>query len=142
MSTLVLDASVAAAWYLPEEFAAEARAYRDRLLAGKLQLIVPSLHYWELANVLRTYVRRAEIEPGLAREIFELHLDAPLEVAEPDRRGVLATALEYDATAYDAVYIALALEHDIPLLTAERTTRPWVVRLGDRARNVRRAAKG
>jgi predicted nucleic acid-binding protein len=51
VSTLVLDTSVAAAWYLPEEFAPEARAYRDRLLAGKLSLIVPSLHFWELANV-------------------------------------------------------------------------------------------
>jgi len=141
LSTLVLDTSVAVAWYLPEEFASEARAYRDRLLAGRLQLIVPSLHYWELANVLRTYVRRDEIEADLASEIFELHLDAPLEVAEPDRRRVLATALEYDATAYDAVYITLALEHEIPLLTAERTTQPWVVRLGDRARNVRRAPK-
>jgi predicted nucleic acid-binding protein len=142
VSTLVLDTSVAAAWYLPEEFAPEARSYRDRLLAGKLSLIVPSLHFWELANVLRTYVRRGEIEPALAGEIFELHLDAPLEVIEPDRRGVLAIALEYDATAYDAVNIALALEHDVPLLTAERTTRPWVVRLGDRARSVRRGAKG
>jgi len=142
LSALVLDTSVAVAWYLPEEFAPEARAYRDRLLDGKLQLIVPSLHFWELANVLRTYVRRDEIEPDLAGEIFELHLDAPLEIAEPDRRRVLATALEFDATAYDAVYIALALEHEIPLLTAERTTQPWVVRLGDRVRNVRRTAKG
>ncbi len=33
MSTLVLDTSVAAAWYL------------------QLSLIVPSLHFWELANV-------------------------------------------------------------------------------------------
>lgn len=138
MSAFVLDTSVAVAWYLPEEFATQARAFRDRLLAGKVQLLAPSLHYWELANVLRTYVRRGEIEPDLASEIFELHLDAPLEVAEPDKGRVLATALEYEATAYDAVYIALALEHDIPLLTAERTTRPWVVRLGDRARNLRR----
>ncbi|HET7290997.1 MAG TPA: type II toxin-antitoxin system VapC family toxin [Vicinamibacteria bacterium] len=141
MSTLVLDTSVAAAWYLPEDFAPEARSYRDRLLAGKLRLVVPSLHYWELGNVLRTYVRRDELEPDLAGEIFDLHLDAPLEVAEPDRRRVLATAIEYEATVYDAVYIALALEHDLPLLTAERTTQPWVVRLGERARNVRRAGR-
>jgi predicted nucleic acid-binding protein len=142
LSAFVLDTSVAVAWYLPEEFAAEARGFRDRLLAGRLQLLVPSLHYWELANVLRTYVRRGEIEPDLASEIFDLHLDAPLDIAEPDKRGVLATALEFEATAYDAVYIALALEHEVPLLTAERTTRPWVVRLGDRARNLRRGTKG
>ena len=137
MKTLVLDTSVAAAWYLPETFSREARHWRDRLLAGDVQMLVPSLHYWEMANLLRTYVRRAEIEASMAREVYELHLDAPLEAAEPDRSRVLDVALEYDATAYDAVYIALALLHDAPLLTAERTTTPWVVRLGDRIQNVR-----
>ncbi|HEV8254154.1 MAG TPA: type II toxin-antitoxin system VapC family toxin [Vicinamibacteria bacterium] len=137
MKSFVLDTSVAAAWYLPEEFAREARAWRDRLLSGSVHLIVPSFHYWELGNVLRTYARRQEIPTDLAREIFALHLDAPLEIAEPDRGEVLAAALDYDATIYDAVYISLALELDLPLLTAERTTTPWVVRLGARVRSVR-----
>lgn len=142
MSAFVLDTSVAAAWYFPEEFAAQARSYRDRLLAGSIRLLVPSLHYWELANVARTYVLRREIAAELAREIYDVHLDAPLEVAEPDRRAVLAAALDYGSTAYDAVYIALALEQDLPLLTAERTTTPWVIKLGKRARSVRQGAPG
>jgi predicted nucleic acid-binding protein len=137
VKSFVLDTSVAVAWYLPEEFAREARAWRDRLLSGAVHLIVPSFHYWELGNVLRTYARRHEIAADLAREIYALHLDAPLEIAEPDRREVLAAALDYDATVYDAVYICLALELDLPLLTAERTTTPWVVRLGGRVRTVR-----
>jgi predicted nucleic acid-binding protein len=137
MKTLVLDTSVAAAWYLPETFSPEARRWRDRLLAGDVQMLVPNLHYWEMANVLRTYVRRGEIEPSLARDLYTLHLDAPLEPAEPDRSAVLDVALEYDATAYDAVYIGLALLHDASLLTAERTTTPWVVRLGARVQSVR-----
>ncbi len=137
MNTLVLDTSVAVAWYLPETFSTQARRWRDRLLAGDVQMLVPSLHYWEMANVLRTYVRRAEIEASLARDLYALHLDAPLESAEPDRATVLDVALEYDATVYDAVYIGLALLHEASLLTAERTTTPWVVRLGDRVQTVR-----
>lgn len=140
MSAFVLDTSVAAAWYYPEAFSAQARAYRDRLLDGSIHLLVPTLHYWEFANVARTYLQRREITEELAREIYEVHLDAPLEVVEPDRRAVLSAALEYGATAYDAVYIALALEHELPLLTAERTTTPWVVKLGRRVRSVRRVA--
>jgi hypothetical protein len=50
-----------------------------------------------------------------------------------DRSAVLAHA----STAYDAVYIALALGADLPLLTAERTTTPWVVKLGRRIESVR-----
>jgi predicted nucleic acid-binding protein len=139
VKTLVLDTSVAAAWYLPETFAPEARRWRDLLIAGEVRMLVPSLHYWQMANVLRTYVRRGEIDTTVAREVYTLHLDAPLESAEPDRERVLDVALEYEATAYDAVYITLALLNDAPLLTAERTTTPWVVRLGDRIQTVRRS---
>jgi predicted nucleic acid-binding protein len=134
--TLVLDTSVAVAWYLPESFAAAARSFQTQLLDGKIRLVVPSLHYWEMANVLRTYVKRHEIEPTLARDIYALHLEAPIETDEPERADVLATALELDATAYDAVFIALAQGLDVPLLTAERKTTPWVVRLGKRVETV------
>ena len=51
-------------------------------------------------------------------------------MVEPERSEVLVTALELDATMYDAVFIALAQKHGVPLLTAERKTTPWVVRLG------------
>ena len=132
MRTFVLDTSVAVAWYLPESFSAGARSFQTQLLEGRIRFVVPSLHYWEMANVLRTYVKRHEIEPTLARDIYALHLDAPLETDEPPRTDVLAAALEFDATAYDAVFIALARTLDVPLLTAERRTTPWVVRLGKR----------
>lgn len=59
-------------------------------------------------------------------------------MGEPPRATVLDTALEYEATAYESVYIALALTRDLPLLTGERTTRPWVVKLGERVECVRR----
>ena len=131
-TTMVLDTSVAIAWYLPEVFTEQARSWRRSMLDGRVAFTVPSLHYWEVANVLRTYVRRGELEAALAREIFELHLDAPITINEPDRSGVLETALDLDATAYDAVFIRISLDLDIPFLTAEKTTTPWVVKLGDR----------
>jgi predicted nucleic acid-binding protein len=134
--SLVLDTSVAVAWYLPETFRAAARAWQSRLLDGRVRLVIPGLHYWEFGNVLRTYVMRSELESDLAEEIWALHLEAPLEVAEPERAEVLATALEYGATVYDAVYIALGRSLDLPLLTAERTTTPWVVKLGRRVESV------
>ena len=130
MNTYVIDTSVTVAWYLTEPFSAAAQSWQERLLAGKIRMLVPSLNYWEFANVLRTLVVRDAIDTRLATEILDLHLDAPLEVAEPDRRMVLQTALDYGATAYDAAYIALSLAHDARLITAERTTRGWVTKLG------------
>lgn len=137
MRSLVLDTSVAIAWYLPESFRAAARLWQARLLDGRVRLVVPGLHYWEFANVLRTYVCRGELETGLAEEIWALHLEAPLELSEPERSEVLATALEFGSTVYDAVYIALCRSLEMPLLTAERTTTPWVVKLGPRVESVR-----
>lgn len=132
MNQYVLDTSAAVAWYINEAFSLEARTWQERLLAGKATVLVPQLHYWEFGNVLRTLVVRQEIDEALAHEIYALHLDAPLEIRNPDPRLILDTALEYRATCYDAVYIALAIAHDVPLITAERTTREWVTRLGDR----------
>ena len=137
MKTLVLDTSVAIAWYLPEAFSTEARRWRERLMEGDVAFVVPGLHYWEVANVLRTYVTRGEIEAELATEIYQLHLDARLAVQDPDRAEVLSAALRFGATAYDAVFIALALGSSLPLLTAERTTTPWVVKMGKKAVSVR-----
>jgi predicted nucleic acid-binding protein len=138
--SLVLDTSVAIAWYLPETFRAAARAWQS-LLDGRVRLVVPGLHYWEPGNALRNYVMRSELEGDLAEQIWALHLEAPLEVAEPERAEVLATALEYGATVYDAVYIALSRSLDLPLLTAERTTTPWVVKLGGRVESVARTPR-
>jgi len=137
VNAYVLDSSVAVAWYLEEVFSASARAWQERLLTGKVVLVVPSLHHWEFANVLRILVHRRELPEDLAREIYELHMDAPLERAEPEEKSVLDLALQYGATAYDAVYISLSLSRDIPLITAEKTTTGWVTKLRDRIESVR-----
>lgn len=133
MSRFVLDASVAIAWYLPERFSPAARVYRDRLAEGRIRLLVPGLHFLEVANVLRTQVKAGALDAALAREIFALHLEADLEVVEPALARPLELALEWDITVYDATYVALALDQEAPLLTAERPTRPWIARLGERA---------
>ncbi len=137
MNAYVLDTSVAVAWYLDEIFSVSARKWQERLLSGRIILIVPVLHYWEFANVLRTLFYRREIAEDLAREIYEVHLEAPLEIAEPNKRLIMDTALEYGATAYDAVYISLCLSRDIPLITAEKTTTAWVTKLRDRIEAVK-----
>jgi len=137
VSTYVVDTSVTLAWYLPEAFSAAARSWQERLLAGKVRLLVPSLHFWEFANALRTLAARHEIQEADAHDIWQLHLDSPLEVAEPDRRSILQVAFEYGATVYDAVFVALATACDAKLLTAERTTTRWVTRLGKLVEAVR-----
>ena len=132
MTSYVADTSVLLAWYLPESCSESARVWRKKLLSDSVRLIVPSLHYWEFGNVLRTYILRKELTADLAKEIFGLHLEAPLEIHDPEKAAVFDAALAYGATMYDAVFIALSLSVDVRLLTAEKSTTPWVVKLGDR----------
>lgn len=133
MTSYVLDTSVALAWYLPEVFSKAARTWQSKLMAGEISFHVPTLHYWEIANVLRSHVRRGQIDLRLATDIWDVHLDAALQTTDLAIDEVFATALEYDATAYDAVYIALAIQLDLRLLTAERRSTEWVRKLGKRA---------
>jgi predicted nucleic acid-binding protein len=132
MTSYVLDTSVAIAWYIPEVFTDAARTWQLKLMDGDVTFHVPTLHYWEMANVLRSHVRRGQINLELATDIWNVHLDAALETTDPAVDEVFATALEYDATAYDAVYIALANQLDLRLLTAERPSTEWVEKLGKR----------
>lgn len=132
MKGFVLDTSVAIAVYLPEVFSPEARRYWDRIAATGARCVVPSLHLWEFGNVLRTRVKSGALSEPSALEIYGLHLDAPLEIVEPDPQEILGVAFEFGVTTYDAVFISLALGSDLTLLTAESSRKPWVVKLGDR----------
>ncbi len=133
---IVIDTSVAVAWYLEEAFSGPAREWQEEILSGHVHAMVPPLHYLEFANVLRTYIRRRELGAELAADIYALHLDAPLDAVETPRATLLATALDFDTTVYDAAFIALAQTYECPLVTAERATTPWVARLRKAGRAV------
>ena len=74
MSTIVVDASVAAKWFLPakgEMLTEEAFGLFRRYAIGEIRFVVPDLFWAELANVLWKAVRRvrcskAAAETGLA----------------------------------------------------------------------------
>jgi predicted nucleic acid-binding protein len=59
---LVIDASVALKWRLrDEEATSQADALLDDFLAGKLELLTPTLFDYEIANALRVAVTRQRL---------------------------------------------------------------------------------
>jgi predicted nucleic acid-binding protein len=122
MRLCVLDASFAMAWV----FADEANALADDLLT-RLEtsdsVVVPAV-LWslEVRNVLRTAVRRKRLSPEAAEQRRLALRDLPkVVVACPnglaDEIDELVRA--HDLTSYDAAYVALADEHELPLATAD-----------------------
>lgn len=115
----VPDASVAAAWLLPDEEAALADLALERL-AGETAC-VPVLFWYELRNVLLTAERRGRIDEHYAdvamARIRRLPIRCP---GEPEDHLILALARSHRLTAYDASYLALAIREGCPLASLDR----------------------
>ena len=75
----------------------------------------------EVVNALVKAERRKRVSALKAELILNEVLDLPLTFESPDAHAVLAVARAYAITAYDAAYIALALQMGIPLATVDKT---------------------
>jgi predicted nucleic acid-binding protein len=112
---LVLDASVLGRWiFQPKD--AVAGALRAEFEAGELTIAVPALVFLELLNVAGRQLRWAVDE---LTELAERIQKSGFDVLEPDLARV-ATWVARGLTAYDASYVALAEQLDVPLATADR----------------------
>jgi predicted nucleic acid-binding protein len=118
MTTVVVDASVAAKWFLPEPNAEVAL----RLLDGRRRLVAPDLIGAEVGNIIWKLHARKLLAAAEAAEMIEHFLSMPLEIH--DSAFLLAPALEIAiatrCTVYDSLYLALAVELDATVVTADQ----------------------
>ncbi len=122
MNSFVVDASVAAAWLLPDEPLIEKGAFvRDSYLRGDIQMFVPDLLFPEIGNVLWKACRRGRVTAHWARESASalLQMQIPTAPSKPLLQDALSFAIATDRSAYDSIYVTLAMEMKIPLLTAD-----------------------
>jgi predicted nucleic acid-binding protein len=123
---LVVDASVALAWALPDE----SSAYADAVLAviEREGLGVPDLWAREIANGLAVANLRKRItstdETAFLTALSKLRIEveeasAPLTVI----RDGTAAAMRYGLTAYDAAYVDLAWRDGLTLATLDTAMR-------------------
>jgi predicted nucleic acid-binding protein len=105
---VVIDASVAIKWFLPEKESEKALRIRDEHAEGAIDLAAPDLLYYEVANVL-SY--RQGLERKQLREDIEDMYDLGIQIVAPSR-DVLTLATEraqaLRVTAYDTAYLVLA----------------------------------
>lgn len=118
MTSLVVDASVAAKWFLPEVHSEDAL----RLLDEPYRLLAPDLLYSEVGNTLWKRVVKKEISQKQSIEIIRALETLPLVsfATKPLVAAALEVACRTGRTVYDSVYLALAAHHDCRLVTADR----------------------
>lgn len=139
---LVVDASVAVKWYLPdEEYTVQARGVFRRYERGEIKLAAPTHIRYEVASAITVATRgrapRLTLEQG--RQAIEEFLALDLETTGDTKIVRLAYGLahEYGCAFYDALYLALAQEMGVPFITADgrlyRRVRaiPTVLWIGD-----------
>lgn len=118
MNILVLDCSVAVAWFLEKQ----ADAYTDAAaLAAETSLLVcPPLFRYELTNALLQAWRRGIISETYFLSSIEAAEKIPLRTdgAIPMPR-LAKLAAHHELTAYDAAYLDTAMRNDALLATRD-----------------------
>lgn len=124
MSLFVVDASVAAKWFLPpsgEPLADEALRLLDGYAQGRLRFAVPDLFWAECANILWKAVRQGRWTRSAAEEAV-LALQARSFPTTPSFElldDAFSIATTFDRTVYDSMYVALAVRLKADLVTAD-----------------------
>jgi len=115
VKALVVDASVAVKWVVDEVGSEEARTLQS------YRLTAPDLLPVECSNVLWAKARRGELTPEEARERIDLLAAAPVELISQVALlpSAVTLAFELDHPIYDCLYLALAVERGLTLITAD-----------------------
>jgi predicted nucleic acid-binding protein len=114
--TVIVDASVALKWVIDEPGSDEARQLiLDETLAA------PDLLFVECANVLWVKARRGQINSADARAAMLAIEGAPVRpvAIKPNAGAAQAIAFELNQTAYDSLYLAIALAEHTVMVTAD-----------------------
>lgn len=118
----VVDASVAVKIFVPEVLSSEAQSVFMRFAQENgAELIVPDFFFIECANVFWKWAQRSAYPSKDAqehlRDLSGLGLTAiPAQLLADD---ALEIALRHRITAYDACYLAAAVQLRLPLITAD-----------------------
>jgi predicted nucleic acid-binding protein len=124
VNALVVDASVAAKWFLPsndEPLSGEALALLGRFSDGEIRFIVPDLFWPELGNVLWKAVRKGRCRRESAESAISLLTQQNILTISSTTliTEAFAIATTFDRPVYDSLYVAAALASKAQLVTAD-----------------------
>ena len=119
---VVIDASLAAMWAVPEVHSNQALALANQWAQEDTRLIAPCLMLTEVTNAFYKRVVRREVD--LATAIAALHVVLEFGIEIREEPGLHSRAMELShqlkrPTTYDCHYLALAEIHNCELWTGD-----------------------
>jgi predicted nucleic acid-binding protein len=121
MTTLVVDTSVGVKWVVPESDSDAA----ERLRGPGFVLHAPAFFLIEAASVLWKKHRRGELSPTDANDCLTILERSPI-TWHPDAgviRAAFDIALRSNRSVYDSLYLALAIQLQACVVTADEKLR-------------------
>ncbi len=137
---VVVDASLAAMWAIPERQSPHALALAERWARGATRLLAPCLLLAEVTNALYRRVVRKEIPIDTAQAALNVIFGFEIEIREEPGLQIRAMELAHELkrpTTYDCQYLALAEHYRCELWTGDQRLHaavagalPWVKWIG------------
>jgi predicted nucleic acid-binding protein len=117
----VIDANVAAKWFIPESDSSIAEQLLDRYTQGTDEFIAPDLIVSEVANVLWKRSLSGDIGVDQAFNSMEAFLSfgIPLTPSSDLAVRALEMAVRYRLPAYYMLYLVLAFDRGCDFITAD-----------------------
>jgi len=124
VNSVVIDASVAAKWFLPsadENLTHEAADFLKRYSSGEIGFVVPDLFWAELANIFWKAIRqrRWSRSDGVAAIAAMRERKFPTVAAKTLLEDAFEIATAFDRSVYDSLYVALAIASKTHFVTAD-----------------------
>ncbi len=122
MRRYVVDASVVAKWYFPEEHSASAVSLFGASHRGEVSLLAPDLLLIEIGSLVLRKVRSASITQGEGGKALRSLPLLPIHyvATSPLSAEALVVASDVGLSFYDALYLVAARDTTCPLITADR----------------------
>jgi predicted nucleic acid-binding protein len=121
LSQILVDASIALSWCFENECTPATNAALKHL--QEYDSIVPQYFWLELANAILQSEKSGRVTGDEAAEFIALIADLQIELDENQElcafTEIRARAHQQDLTAYDALYLDLALRRRLPLATLD-----------------------
>ena len=123
MAAIVIDASAAAPWFLPDEASEQSDYFYKQVVSSQGLYHAPALWIWETGSILMSALRRKRVSPEQLQAGLAQLQACPISFATVPsahkQSQILRLAQTHDLSYYDASYLELVLSLNGQLASAD-----------------------